>query len=62
MEKPKDTLTIQYGPFKATAFGRFAIIAVLVCVSVIAAGTVSIVGWKAGDWISDNHSVADTAK
>ncbi len=58
MEEPPNSLTIQYGAFKATAFGRFAIIAVLVCVSVLAAGSVSIIGWKAGDWISDNHSVA----
>ncbi|MBB4437368.1 hypothetical protein M2310_000597 [Rhizobium leguminosarum] len=58
MEDPPNSLTIQYGAFKATAFGRFAIIAMLVFVSVLAAGTVSIVGWKAVDWISDNHTVA----
>lgn len=38
MEDPKVSLNFEYGKFKASAVGRFAVIAVLFCVFTFAAG------------------------
>lgn len=54
MEEPKDSLVIQYGVFKASASGRFAIIAVLVCLT----GAGVFMGMKAIDLMLGSHPVA----
>lgn len=38
VDDPKDSLNFEYGRFKASAVGRFTVIAVLVCVFTFAAG------------------------
>jgi hypothetical protein len=61
MEDPEDSLTIQYGAFKATALGRFAVIAVLAFLLIAVAGAGVTVGFKLVDLTSGNYpSALDT--
>jgi len=52
MDDDKDSLVIQYGNFKASAFGRFAIVALLASLALAVIGISGLVGVKAWDWVA----------
>ncbi|KPH10636.1 hypothetical protein CO657_05930 [Rhizobium acidisoli] len=58
----KESLIIEYGKLKASAVGRFPVIAVLFCIFTFVAGVSYFGGTKVVDWLHGPQATASIEK